>query len=147
MNFKRTDSSDIDFLNLVKALDQYLVFRDGEEHNYYVEYNQVGDLKNCVVLYLDNEAIGCGSIKPFDQDSMEIKRMFIKPDYRHKGYGAIVLKELEQWAKELGNKFTVLETGRRQIEAVNLYSKSYEVIPNYGQYVGVENSICFKKKL
>jgi GNAT superfamily N-acetyltransferase len=59
-----------------------------------------------------------------------------------------VLAELETWAAELGCSKCVLETGGKQPEAIRLYEKSgYKRIPNYGQYVGVENSICFEKSL
>jgi len=53
---------------------------------------------------------------------------------------------LESWASELNFKYCVLETGKRQPEAIALYKKNgYQIIPNYGQYHGIENSICFQK--
>ena len=74
--------------------------------------------------------------------------MFTIPESRGKGFASIVLKELEQWAKELKYSRTVLETGKKQIDAVALYEKcGYNTIPNYGQYAGVEDSICFEKIL
>ena len=60
----------------------------------------------------------------------------------------MVLKELEKWAAELGFRECILETGNRQTEAVSFYHKSgYSVIPNFGPYIGVDNSICFSKML
>lgn len=79
---------------------------------------------------------------------MEVKRMFTLPEYRGNGFAVIILEELEKWAKESEYEKTVLETGKLQLEAVALYKKcGYEIIPNYGQYIGVENSICFEKSL
>ena len=79
---------------------------------------------------------------------MELKRMFVIGEARKKGIASAVLNELEIWAKELGSFKTILETGKRQIDAVGLYKKNgYSPVPNYGQYEGVENSICFEKKL
>lgn len=79
---------------------------------------------------------------------MEVKRMFTLPEKRGKGLASAILKELESWAKELGYKTTILETCKRQTEAVTLYNKcGYQVIPNYGQYIGIDNSICFEKEL
>lgn len=147
MRIVRTDSENQDFIKLVKSLDEYLALRDGEEHSYYVEFNKIDGLNNCVVLYENDEAVGCGAVKPFDEESMEVKRMYVKPEFRNKGYGTAILSNLETWAAEQGYKSTVLETGKRQPEAVNLYSKTYHVIPNYDQYMGVENSMCFKKEL
>ena len=91
---------------------------------------------------------GCGAIKELDDLSAEIKRMFVLPGHRNKGLGSIILAELEKWAKELTCKRCLLETGIRQPDAIALYVKNgYIAIPNYGQYAGVENSVCFEKYL
>ena len=74
--------------------------------------------------------------------------MYVSPDFRGKQVAQKILSELEAWAKELGAKKCVLETGKRQVEAVKFYKKcNYKIIPNYGQYIGMENSICFEKYL
>ena len=60
----------------------------------------------------------------------------------------MILHELETWAKELGYEKCYLETGIKMPEAIKLYEKSgYSLIPNYGQYIGVETSRCFEKQL
>ena len=60
----------------------------------------------------------------------------------------MVLKELENWTQESGFKNCILETSIKQPEAIAFYKKNlYEQIPNYGQYIGIENSVCFKKSL
>ena len=146
-NIKRTNSSDLDFVKLVKDLDFYLALKDGEEHSYYAQFNKIQDLKHCIVLYQNEIPVGCGAIKNFDSETMEVKRMFVKQEVRGNGFGAKILQELENWAKEIGSQYTILETGKRQTEAVKLYSKTYKVIPNYGQYEGIEDSVCFKKAL
>ena len=87
-------------------------------------------------------------LKPFDDHSLEIKRMYVIPEFRGKGVAKLVLAELEGWAVSLNYKFCVLETGLRQPEAIALYNKNgYQRIENYGQYAGVENSLCFAKKI
>lgn len=74
--------------------------------------------------------------------------MFVPENKRSKGIASIVLKELETWASELGFPKCVLETGYKQPEAIRLYEKNgYVKIPNYGQYIGMENSVCFEKNL
>lgn len=143
----RTDSKNQDFIDLVKDLDYYLALKDGEEHTFYAQYNAITNLDHCIVLYENEIPAGCGAIKPFDANTAEVKRMFVDTQFRKKGYGDTVLNELEKWAKELGFDYTILETGKRQTEAVRMYDKTYEIIPNYGQYIGVENSVCFRKKL
>ncbi|MBB6324776.1 GNAT superfamily N-acetyltransferase [Algoriphagus iocasae] len=144
----RTDSSNPDFQNLVKKLDAYLAFIDGDETAFYSQYNKIDMLKNAVVLFEDGNAMACGAIKKMDENSMEVKRMYTDEASRGKGFAKKVLTELEEWAKELGFEFCVLETGKRQPDAIALYEKcGYQKIPNYGQYFGIENSVCFQKPL
>jgi putative acetyltransferase len=82
------------------------------------------------------------------QKTLEIKRMFVLPEYRGKGIASKILSELERWASELNYIQTILETGINQPEAIALYKKSgHEITKNYGQYIGMENSICMKKIL
>jgi putative acetyltransferase len=144
----RTDSNNPDFRTLVDQLDAELAHRDGAEHSFYAQFNALTAIRHVIVAYLGNEAAGCGAIKAFTSDTMEVKRMFVPVRFRGNAIASTILKELEQWAIELGYSKCVLETGRRQPEAIALYKKNgYLGIPNYGQYAGVENSICFEKKL
>lgn len=148
ITLKRTDATDKDFIELVRQLDAYLTGTDGDEHGFYDQYNKLDAIKYVVLAYDHTRALGCGAIKAFSDDAMEVKRMFVHPDGRQQGIATMVLKELENWARELGYQRTILETGKRQTEAVLLYeNRGYRVIPNYGQYIGVINSICFEKTL
>ncbi|WP_405563828.1 GNAT family N-acetyltransferase [Polaribacter sp. Asnod6-C07] len=144
----RTNSENQDFINLVKKLDAYLKITDGDEHDFYNQFNNIDVLKYVVLVYLNDIAVGCGAIKKMDDSAVEVKRMFVSSDKRGKGIAQKILTELEVWTKELGYKKCVLETGKRQVEAVNFYHKcKYKVIPNYGQYAAMENSICFEKEI
>jgi len=144
----RTNSDNLDFRKLVAALDADLRNRDGEEHGFYAQFNKIEKIKEVVVAYDDERPVGCGAIKAYAPDSMEVKRMFVTPTSRGKGVASIILKELEAWAVELNVSKCVLETGKRQPEAIRLYTKNaYCIIPNYGQYENVENSVCFEKIL
>ncbi|NNF30902.1 MAG: GNAT family N-acetyltransferase [Flavobacteriaceae bacterium] len=148
MRLKLTNSDDKDFIELVESLDRELAVRDGDDHAFYHQFNAIDMINNAIVAYEDKVSVGCGAIKEFDGLSMEVKRMYTLPDYRGKGIASKIVLRLELWAKELGYPFCVLETGKQQPEAMALYKKQgYEIIPNYGQYAGVTNSICFKKKL
>jgi putative acetyltransferase len=142
----RTDSNHEDFRYLITFLDRELSERDGDEHSFYAQFNTVDAIKHVVVAYIKNEPVGCGSIKAFDEESVEIKRMYVSNLQRRKGVAQEILAELEQWAAELGFERCVLETGTKQPEAIALYQKlGYSIIPNYGQYAGVENSVCMQK--
>lgn len=144
----RTTPEHPDFVTLVRLLDAELAVIDGEEHAFYAQYNGVSDIKEAVVLYADNQPVACGALKAWEPGIIEVKRMFTLPEWRGKGVASSVLRALEQWAGDLGCHSCVLETGKRQEDAVHLYLKNgYAVIPNYGQYIGIENSICFQKKI
>ncbi len=144
----RTTSENEDFKKLVVLLDQELAIRDGVEHDFYHQFNTIVNLNHVVVAYSDNLPVACGAFKDFDSETVEIKRMFVMDDFRKKGFATAVVAELEKWIIEKGIENTVLETGKNQPEAIALYQKNgYKMIPNYGQYIGVENSVCFTKKL
>ncbi|MDA0176017.1 MULTISPECIES: GNAT family N-acetyltransferase [Mesoflavibacter] len=144
----RTNSDHPDFINLVKDLDAYLKIVDGDDHEFYNQFNNIDVLKHTVIAYVDNQPVGCGAFKAFNNSSVEIKRMYTSPIARNKGIASAILKDLEDWAKELNIKSTLLETGLKQTEAVKFYKKNnYKIIPNFGQYAGVENSVCFLKEL
>ena len=145
---KRATSADADFQSLVKLLDADLAIRDGAEHSFYAQYNGIAHLQNVVVYYVANIPVGCGAFKPYDETRVEIKRMYVLPEYRGKRIAQIVLEELEKWATELNYNACLLETGKKQPEAIRLYEKSgYALMPNYGQYENVENSVCMRKTI
>ena len=148
IQLNRTDSENTDFIQLVKMLDADLAVRDGDTHAFYDQFNKIDMIRHVVVAYMEGIAMGCGAIKVYEAGTMEIKRMFIMPEYRGKGIAGRILHELEMWATELGNRKCILETGIRQPEAIQLYRKSgYTITHIYGQYENVEDSVCMEKML
>jgi GNAT superfamily N-acetyltransferase len=144
----RTDSSNQDFIELVKHLDADLAERDGKDHSFYAQFNKIDKIKHVVVAYNDDKPVGCGAIKEYAPGTMEVKRMYTLPESRGKGIASKVLTELEAWAAELSYQKCVLETGKKQPEAIALYKKNgYKIIANYGQYAEIENSLCFEKNI
>jgi putative acetyltransferase len=144
----KTDSTNQDFFELVLLLDQYLEKIDGEEHAFYNQFNSVQKLHHVIVAYKNNMPAGCGAIKKFSEDTAEVKRMYVREEYRGQGIAKQILSELEIWAAALNFSYCILETGKKQPEAIRLYQQSdYLTIPNYGQYANVENSVCMKKEI
>jgi putative acetyltransferase len=144
----RTDSENRDFIDLVNGLDADLAQRDGNEHSFYAQFNKIDNIHYVVVAYEINRPAGCGAIKEYSPGTMEIKRMYTLPEFRGKGIATRVLTELETWAAQLSYEKCILETGKRQPEAIQLYRKNgYKLIPNYGQYAQIENSVCFEKDI
>ena len=144
----RTNSQNQDFISLVKYLDADLAKKDGEEHSFYSQFNKIDLIKYVVMAYDDKTPLGCGAIKESALNTMEVKRMYVSPKSRGNGIATIILTELEIWAVELGYTKCILETGKRQPDAIALYKKNgYKLVANYGQYIGMENSVCFEKLL
>jgi len=144
----RTTSDDPDFRKMVDALDEDLYQRNGEGQKQYQQFNQIDHIKHAIVIYLEGKPVGCGCFKRFDDQTVEMKRMFVQIEMRGKQLAARMLQELEKWAVEEGNSAAVLETGHKQVEAVRLYNVAgYTLTKNYGQYIGMEESICYRKEL
>jgi putative acetyltransferase len=142
----RTGSKNADFSRLISELDAYLKITDGDDHDFYNQFNTLEKINNVVIAYQDGSAIGCGAFRVFDVDTVEIKRMFVKKEYRGTKTASSILNFLEVWASEEGFIKCILETGNNQIEAINFYKKSgYKSIPNYGHYAQMEGSNCFEK--
>ena len=142
----RTDNKNVDFNKLILELDAYLKVTDGADHEFYNQFNGLDNIKNVVIAYQDSQAIGCGAFKKLDNETIEIKRMYVKFAHRGSGTAQAILNSLELWASEKGFKKCILETGNRQVEAIKFYKKAgYKSIPNYGQYIHMEDSNCFEK--
>jgi len=148
INLIRTTSTNPDFPGLIRALDADLRGRYNEAQSAYDAFNSVRGIDTVVLAYNGGEPAGCGCFKKFNDEAVEIKRMFVAPNKRNMGIASAILNELETWAAELGYTRTVLETGTKQTEAIAMYQKlGYTIMPNYGQYINMPYSICMKKKI
>ena len=144
----RTNSKNQDFVILLKHLDAYLKICDGPDHTFYDQFNKINGLKHVVIAYNNKVPVACGAFKIHEGDFVEIKRMYVSPEGRRKGLASKVLSDLENWASELNFKKCILETGKQQPEAIELYKKcGYIITANFGFYENVENSVCFEKLL
>lgn len=145
---EHTTSENPAFHQLIAELDEDLNSRYGELQKQYNPFNKVEKIDTVVIARIDGQAIGCGCFKPFDSETVEIKRVFLQKSFRGNGIANTILNELETWASELGFAAAVLETGIGQPEAIRFYTKQgYTVISNFGQYIGNDNSVCMKKEL
>lgn len=148
IEIKMTDNTNTDFIKLINLLDKDLVSRYGESQKQYDKHNRVDMIKDIAVIYADNIPAGCGAFKKFNDNTVEIKRIYVSKEFRGLGLSRIIVKRLETEALSQGYRYVVLETGNQQQEAIGLYQSSgYEITPNYEPYVGLETSICMKKVL
>ena len=144
----KTDSKNVDFVKLTNLLDDDLNVRYGQKQEQYNKYNKLDGINNAVVIYSDKVPVACGAFKKYDDETVELKRIFVVKENRGHGFSKIIVSKLEEAARASGFRFTVLETGKKQPEAISLYKNSgYEIIQNYGQYAGDDNSVCMKKIL
>lgn len=148
LTIKRTSTNDDDFISLTSILDHEFWNELGEDMETYDQFNKVPDLSTAIIIYDKQKSIACGCFKPYDKQTVEIKRMYVDKSYRGKGISKMILQELEKWAAEKNFQFAILETSIHFDVAKNLYKQSgYIVIPNYDQYEGLEESVCMKKRL
>ncbi|MFB6457244.1 GNAT family N-acetyltransferase [Chitinophaga sp. Hz27] len=148
VTYLRTNNEQRDFESLTSALDDDLRDRYHELQDLYDEHNVIEAINTVVIAYAAGAAVGCACFREFNDHTIEIKRMFVMPELRGKGIAMGILQELENWAKELNYGYSILETGKRQPEAISFYQKSgYTIMDNYGQYIGMDNSICMRKRL
>lgn len=145
---KRTTSDDPDFIFLTEKLDSDLNSRYGIIQETYNKHNKISLIETALVAYFNEKPAGCACFKKYSENTIEVKRMFVVKEARGKRIGTQLLSELETWATEQNYTSAVLETGKQQPEAINLYLKSgYTIIENYGQYKEIDNSICMSKTL
>lgn len=144
----RTNSENSDFRKLIAELDKELNTRNGDTQFQYDLYNKIPFIETVVIAYSDQIAVGCCCFKEFDNQTVEVKRMYLDTDYRGKGIANKMLTELELWATEKDFSVAILETGHKMLEAIHLYKKmGYTQIPNYGQYADNPESVCMSKQL
>ncbi|CAL66555.1 GNAT family N-acetyltransferase [Christiangramia forsetii] len=148
LRIQRTNSDDEGFISLEQKLDIYLAISDGDEHDFYDQLNKLDAIKNVIVLYLNEIPVGCGAFKEYQPGIAELRRMFVDVKFRNRNYAGEILRNIEAWAQETGYTKLILETGKRQFEAINFYKKNrFELIDKYPPYENMENSVCFEKLL
>lgn len=150
MDFIRTDGKNQDFIENCRLLDMDLDRRVGKvvKREKYTKYNQLDEIREAIVVYDGKKAVGGGAIRRYDDKNVELKRVFVHPEYQGQGIGSRLVSMLMEWAVELGYERMILETGELLAESCAVYRKlGFEVIPNYGPYVNMPESLCMAKEL
>ena len=148
LSLRRTDSADPDFRLLVSELDADLRERNGELMDIYDAHNALELIDTVLVAYYEGELAGCGCFKKYNDESAEIKRMFVRPGFRGKHIAYRLLDYLIGMAHRQRYRYAILETGSKQSEAFRLYIKSgFVLTDNYPPYIGLGDSICFSRLL
>ena len=113
MDFIRTDGKNKDFIENCRLLDMDLDRRVGKkiQRDKYKKYNQLDEIQEAIVVYKGNIAIGGGAIRRYDDENIELKRVFVHTEYQGQGIGTKLVSLLIEWAMELGYQRMILETG------------------------------------
>ncbi len=113
MRFEYTDGSNKDFIELCRGLDEFLNEIAGGEENRaeYIQYNKLDDIHDVVIAYDNGNPVGCAAFKEYDGRNAEVKRVFVKKEYRGLGTSKKLMKMLEERAREKGFKYFILENG------------------------------------
>jgi putative acetyltransferase len=132
---------------LIAELDSYLGTLYPPERNYLLDVESLCSPE--IMFFLarcDGAAAGCGAVRRLDANSAEIKRMFVRPQFRGLGIGRSVLVALEEQACRLGVHVLFLETGIEQPEALALYAHTgYRRRAPYGEYRDDPSSVFMEK--
>lgn len=100
------------------------------------------------IAYDEDEAIGCGALRPVDETTIELKRMYVAEARRRRGVARRILEYLESKARQLSYQRLLLETGDAQLAAIRLYENSgFHRIDPFGEYTESPRSVCFVKSL
>lgn len=85
------------------------------------------------LIYCDGQAVGCGALRMLNQQSCEIKRLYVQPKMRGNHFGEMIIRQLLDDAREIGYKSVYLDTLASLESAVYLYQKLgfYEIEPYY----------------
>jgi len=145
------DPRSAEALQLIRALSEELASRydysDDGSGNFQPK-DALSERSAFLIARLGVRVVGCGALRPLTHDVAEIKRMFVVPECRGRGYAKLILRELERVARQAGFTMVRLETADRQPEAIRLYEHAgYHHIPNFGIYVSSKRSVCFEKEL
>lgn len=131
---------------LVRELDDYFFDNWGDIAGQYQKYHDLSKMACAVVAYVGHSAVGCGCWKPLDAATAEVKRMYVRPDFRRNGVAREILTALEDHAVRNGCHRMVLETGAAMPDAIASYERmGYVRCPAFGAFVGDEICVCMEK--
>jgi len=147
ISIKIANPDDEKVLAITEELSENLYLRFGSDgKNSFQDWENENSKFVFVVAEINSEIVGCGAIRPIDQNIGEVKRMYAK--YQGKKIGQTILGFLENEAVNLRYTNLVLETRVKNESAVHFYQKQgYKVIPNYGKYIDRPEAICLEKSL
>lgn len=136
---KTTDES---VLHLFSKHDDYMIDFLGDDKKYYTRYSENENIENVWVVVVDDIPAGCIAYRKKDEGVGEVKRMFIKEEYRGRGIAKELLKTVENHAREQGCHTLFLDTRITLEPAVSLYRAfGFDIVFQQGLYIQMEKEI------
>ncbi len=145
-----TDGNNEDFHMFYLKTEEFYnsIVGGAKNREAFVPYNISESISDVLIAFVSGVAVGCAGLKAYSDSDVEIKRVWVDPEFRGNHISADMMDALEAKASELGFKRTILQTRPQMTEAVGLYTKrGYELIENYPPYDKLEGAICFAKEL
>lgn len=119
----RTDKNNVDFVSLTHMLDEELFSIHGEKQNEYAPFNSLDKITDVVIIYDRELPVACGGLREYDKTTVEIKRMYVLPEYRGRALGERIMAGLEDIAIKKGYNLAILESSVHLVAAVKLYKR------------------------
>ena len=148
IRMERSNKLTEDFNLLDNLLDEDYYERFGEISLEYKKYNTLERVTGFVLAYDGATPVACGCIRQLGPETAELKRIFVRKEYRRRKIASRIIEECEEMARDEGFDKIALQTGAVMDEAITLYKKhGYEMVANYGEFAGDERSVCMEKPL
>ena len=150
LEFIWTDGNNEEFHQFYLETEDYYSSIVGGKKNRegFIPYNLSESISDVLLAYMDGVAVGCAGLKKYNDSDVEIKRVWVEPDYRGRHIATELMDRIEDKAREMGFKRAVLQTRPIMEDAVGLYEKrGYELISNYPPYDKLEGAICMALNL
>ena len=150
IDFRWTDGRDIAFHDFYLKTEEFYSSIVGGRKNReaFIPYNISEAISDVLIAEVDGKAVGCGGLKMYSKNAIEIKRLWVEPEYRGNHIASELMERLEERAEREGCTRLILQTRPQMEEAVSLYKKrGYKLIDNYPPYDKLEGAICFEKRI
>lgn len=150
IEYRWTNGENEDFKKFYLITEEYYSKLVGgiQNRSAFLPYNMSESVTDVVIAYYNDIAIGCAGLKKYSDTDVEIKRVWIEPDYRGNHIVTCLMEILENHAKKQGFQRIILQTRKQMSDALRLYSKcGYYQTDNYPPYDKLEGAICLAKDL
>ena len=145
-----TDGNNEDFQKFYLKTEEFYSSIVGGRKNReaFIPYNISESITDVLIASVEGAAVGCAGLKADSDSDVEIKRVWVAPEFRGNHISTAMMDALEAKAVELGFRRAILQTRPQMEEAVHLYTKrGYVLIDNYPPYDKLDGAICFAKEL